>query len=145
MILLDTDHFSVLTDSRHAKHSQLVARLVDAEDAVLIPVICVEEQMRAWLAQIRRVRDPHKLISPYDRLVRLLDTLAEWEIARWNEQAANQFAELRRTGIRIGTQDLRIAALCLAQNALLLSANLGDFEKVSGLRVEDWLYGPGSH
>lgn len=144
MILLDTDHFSVLTDSRDAKHSKLVARLIDVEEPVLIPVISVEEQLRAWLAQVRRIHDPHKLVSPYDRLVRLLDTLAEWEIARWNRQAADQFAQLRRAGVRIGTQDLRIAALCIANSAMLLSANLRDFEKVSDLRVEDWLYRSGS-
>jgi tRNA(fMet)-specific endonuclease VapC len=41
--------------------------------------------------------------------------------------------------VRIGTQDLKIAALAIVHDALLLSANLRDFEQVPGLNAEDWL------
>jgi tRNA(fMet)-specific endonuclease VapC len=34
--------------------------------------------------------------------------------------------------------DLRIAAIALANDALLLSKNLTDFLKVPGLQVADW-------
>ena len=34
---------------------------------------------------------------------------------------------------------LKIAATALVNNALLLSANQRDFERVPGLRVENWL------
>jgi tRNA(fMet)-specific endonuclease VapC len=34
--------------------------------------------------------------------------------------------------------DLKIAATALANQALLLSANRSDFERVPGLRVENW-------
>jgi tRNA(fMet)-specific endonuclease VapC len=141
MILLDTDHFSVLTDARHARHSALVTRLLDVDEPVGIPVVAVEEQLRAWLAQIRRVRTVHQQIAPYDRLIRVLDVLAEWDVARWSEAAANEYVRLQRARIRIGTQDLKIAALALARDALLLSANRRDFERVPGLHIEDWLFG----
>jgi tRNA(fMet)-specific endonuclease VapC len=45
---------------------------------------------------------------------------------------------LRQAGIRIGTMDLKIAAIALTHDAMLLSRNLSDFKKVPGLRVEDW-------
>lgn len=35
--------------------------------------------------------------------------------------------------------DLKIVAIALVQDALLLSSNLRDFRQVPGLRVEDWL------
>jgi predicted nucleic acid-binding protein len=35
--------------------------------------------------------------------------------------------------------DLKIAATALVNHAVLLSANLADFEQVAGLRVENWL------
>lgn len=57
----------------------------------------------------------------------------------WNEPAADHFVRLRKSHLRIGTQDLKIACTALAHDALLLSANLCDFEQVPGLRVEDWL------
>jgi len=140
MILLDTDHFSVLADGRHAQHAQLVEGLQSAGDSVLIPVISVEEQFRAWLAQVNRTRDVKKQTYPYDRLIRLIEMLGEWAIARWSEPAAQEFGRLRQARIRIGTQDLKIASIALANDALLLSANLRDFQQVPELRVEDWLH-----
>jgi tRNA(fMet)-specific endonuclease VapC len=37
--------------------------------------------------------------------------------------------------------DLKIAAIVLANSAVLLSRNLRDFHKVPGLRAEDWTAG----
>jgi tRNA(fMet)-specific endonuclease VapC len=142
MILLDTDHFSVVVDARHARHAPLVDRLQHETDAVALPVVSMEEQMRAWLAQVRRIHDVRKQVFPYDRLIRLVDTLRQWDIARWNESAADIFMRLRSQRIRIGTQDLKIASIALDTGALLLSANLRDFEMVPGLRVADWLAAP---
>jgi tRNA(fMet)-specific endonuclease VapC len=140
MILLDTDHFTVVADGRHALHSTLSNRLKESAQPLALPVISVEEQLRAWLAQVRRLADVRKQVFPYDRLTRLLETLADWEIARWSEPAADEFRQLRKQRVRIGTQDLKIASIALVTQALLLSANLRDFQHVPGLRVEDWLY-----
>ena len=48
------------------------------------------------------------------------------------------FQRLRRTRLRMGTMDLRIAAIVLSREATLLSRNLADFARVPGLQVEDW-------
>ena len=54
-------------------------------------------------------------------------------------QAAEHFERFRKLGVRIATFDLKIASIAIARDALLLSANLRDFRKVPGLRVENWL------
>jgi tRNA(fMet)-specific endonuclease VapC len=118
-----------------------VSRLTETDDLVAIPVVVVEEQLRAWLAQIHRVQNVRKQITPYDRLIRLLDTLGDWDVVRWSESASEEFLRLRKSRVRIGTYDLKIAAIAIVENAFLLSANLRDFEQVPGLRVDDWLYG----
>ena len=64
MILLDTDHFSVLTDSRQAGHAPLAARLKSCGDSLALPVISVEEQMRGWLAEIGAPRTFTSNYSP---------------------------------------------------------------------------------
>lgn len=139
MLLLDTDHFSVLTDARHARHSTLIERLLQSTEVTSIPIISVEEQMRAWIAQIHRIRDVQKQIYPYDRLIHLFEILGQWEIARWSGPAADQFTRLRKARIRIGTLDLKIAAIAIANDATLLTANLRDFEQVPDVRLENWL------
>jgi tRNA(fMet)-specific endonuclease VapC len=42
-------------------------------------------------------------------------------------------------GARFSRMNLKIAAISLTSNALLLTANRLDFEKVPGLRFENWL------
>lgn len=139
MILLDTDHLSVLTDRRATGNALLVERLERADEPLAIPIVAVEEQCKGWLGKIARTRDIHQQISPYERLADLFSFLIEWNIISLSRQAADQFARLRRQKIRIGSQDLKIAAIALAENSLLLSANLRDFQKVPDLRVDDWL------
>ena len=47
-------------------------------------------------------------------------------------------AELERTGRPIGHNDLLIAAHARALGATLVTGNVGEFKRVSGLTVEDW-------
>ena len=47
-------------------------------------------------------------------------------------------AELERAGCPIGHNDLLIAAHARALGATLVTGNVGEFERVSGLTVEDW-------
>jgi tRNA(fMet)-specific endonuclease VapC len=48
-------------------------------------------------------------------------------------------ADLRRRGRPIGANDLLIAAHALALDATLVTDNVREFERVDGLRVENWL------
>jgi tRNA(fMet)-specific endonuclease VapC len=73
-------------------------------------------------------------------LTRLVEVLANWKIARFSPEAASEFSRLQKLRLRIGAQDLKIAAIALAADATLLSANLRHFELAPGLKVQDWLY-----
>jgi tRNA(fMet)-specific endonuclease VapC len=63
-------------------------------------------------------------------------------IQRFDEKAADLFGSLRRKKVRIGTMDLRIASIALANDFTLLTRNLVDFQQVPDLKVEDWTAGP---
>ncbi len=140
MNLMDSDHLSVLLDTRHSQHQHLVRRLRTTNEIVALPIAVIEEHLRGWLAQIHRVPVVRKQIVPYLRLQKFVEFTQDWSIVGWNELAADTFDRLRKQRIRIGTQDLKIACIAIASDATLLSANLRDFERIPELMVEDWLY-----
>lgn len=140
MILLDTDQLTVLYFTEHPRCAALTAKLKACEQEQLaISVVSVEEQTRGWLAVIRRHRDVHRQIVAYARLIELIECLKRWKFAPFDVRAADEFKRLQTQRIRVGSQDLKIASIALVHDALLLSANRRDFERVPGLRIENWL------
>ena len=55
------------------------------------------------------------------------------------EHYATQFILLKEAGTPIGANDLWIACHALSQNATLVTHNLREFERVAGLKLEDWV------
>lgn len=53
--------------------------------------------------------------------------------------AADIRAELERRGAVIGPYDLMIAGHARSRGLIIVTGNLGEFERVPGLRCEDWL------
>jgi tRNA(fMet)-specific endonuclease VapC len=140
MILLDTDHLSVLRFAEHARAVALRDRLRSSTGGpVAVTVISLEEQARGWLAEISRARNAAQQVVAYDELAKMAEFFREWEIVRFDTRAAEEFTRLRRQCRRLGAADLRIAAIALVNDALLLTANARDFSQVPGLRAENWL------
>jgi len=138
LLVLDTDHFSELErDLEPGK--RLSQRLNLSVTDIVLTVITIEEEMRGWLAEINRRRDPHGQISPYAKLQRQVEAFADWIILPWDGESAELFLKLRRQGLRIGSMDLKIACIALAHDATLLTRNATDFAQVPGLRIENWL------
>ena len=54
------------------------------------------------------------------------------------EQAARARAQLERQGTPIGNIDTLIAGIALAHQLTLVTRNTREFERVEGLRVENW-------
>lgn len=52
---------------------------------------------------------------------------------------AEQFTRLRDAGTPVGANDLWIACHALAEEAVLVTHNTSEFQRVVGLRVEDWV------
>ena len=138
MIILDTDVLSIVQRGEGPAYDHLVARLDVADDEVVVCIVSFEEQMRGWLAYIARSKSSNQQIAAYARLHAMLDDFATRPVVGFDRSAAAEFERILRLKLRIGTMDLRIAAIVIAQDALLLSKNLTDFRKVPGLRVEDW-------
>ena len=79
---------------------------------------------------------------PERRLAIVRETLAPYQSLPFDDSAAEQYATLRHelesNGTCIGPHDLLIAAICLTHDCTLATNNIGEFNRVKGLRVEDW-------
>jgi tRNA(fMet)-specific endonuclease VapC len=139
MVILDTDHVSLLEKADSPEGQRLKERMrpLPVEEKTTT-IISFEEQTRGWLAYLARGRSLAQQIEAYRRLKLQLDNYCRMLVLAFDEHAAAEFQRLRNLRIRIGTMDLKIAAVALTQRATLLSRNLSDFRKVPGLAVEDW-------
>ena len=47
-------------------------------------------------------------------------------------------AQLEARGEKIGIKDLQIASIAISQDLILVTHNIREFERIQGLRLEDW-------
>lgn len=139
LYILDTDHLSLFDRN----HPFVVERLLSVEEnpqnRLSTTVVTFEEQIRGRLAQVRKsAPNSESLVFAYKRLAKTFDLFQDLELIDYSIDADARFRQLRKAGIRIGTQDLRIASIALSNNGVLLTRNRQDFEKVLGLVFQDW-------
>ena len=106
-----------------------------------VPIVAVEELLRGRFNMIRQSesgKSKQPLPDAYGRLQELLLESRNFKILPFTAEAEQLVDAWRASRIRIGTQDLRIAAICVAHNAKLVSRNKRDFELVPGLNLEVW-------
>ncbi len=140
MIVLDTDHVTELQREASRPGAKLIRRLAIATDRDLrTTIITIEEQVRGRLAVVHRAGPGQGEVPAYAQFLALFEFYKDWMILPFDQHAAAIYDNLRRQKIRIGAMDLKIAAITLAHDATLLTANRKDFNQVPGLRVEDWL------
>ena len=88
-------------------------------------------------------RDPQRhtaraRVTAYERLRMAVEYFASVTLLNYTVSADTLVADLRRQGVRVGTQDLRIAAVALVHGATLVTRNERDFRQVPGLTFVDW-------
>ena len=80
--------------------------------------------------------------QPERNLANIEGLVARLEVAPFEEHAAEHFGQLRaelyRFGKHIGPYDMMIAGHARAMGLILITNNIKEFERVPGLRVENW-------
>ncbi len=136
--VLDTDHVTFLENSDLA----CLARFASIDYSLLaLTSVTVEERVQGWMNSIRQASAPKqsaRLVWAYKGLRSTVQHLAGFQIVDWTDEASERFREMRPQGIRIGTQDLRIASIALSLDAVVVTRNQRDFSQVPGLTIEDW-------
>ena len=97
--------------------------------------ICATVESELWYG----VEKSQRRAENAARLVELLRWLPSLPFAG---DATRKFAQIRaqlaRAGTPIGPYDLQIAATALAHRMTLVTNNVDEFQRVDGLRIEDW-------
>ena len=95
-------------------------------EVTVYELFCGVEKAQAPLAERRKVGQFLSVIAepPFDRAAAV--------------SAARIRAELEQKGTPIGPYDLLIAGHALVHNLTVVANNLGEFQRVSGLKVEAW-------
>jgi tRNA(fMet)-specific endonuclease VapC len=101
-------------------------------ELVLSPVVLGELELGVEKSQHREKNAA--------RLARIVDSL---QLTPLDAEASRHYgairAELERLGMPIGANDYWIAAQARALGAIVVTDNMGEFKRVSGLVVESWL------
>ncbi|MEO0835731.1 MAG: type II toxin-antitoxin system VapC family toxin [Cyanobacteria bacterium J06642_3] len=120
MYILDTDHLSLIQRNNH-EGKQIRARLASIENVpVAVTIITYEEQLRGRLNVLSKAKTLDKQVVAFDRV------------------AGIEYQRLRKVYPRLGTMDLRIAAISIVKNANLLTRNTSDFGQIKELSVDEW-------
>lgn len=81
--------------------------------------------------------------SQQRNLAALENFIAPLTIVDFSVEAAKKAAKIRSTlqkqGTPIGAYDVQIAAIAVAENMTLLTNNVREFERVKGLKLENWV------
>lgn len=138
MYILDTDHLSLI-QRKGQEGKRILTRLATVEEIeVAVTVITYEEQVRGRLSVLARAKTLDDQVLAYQWLQQLATDYQSIVIVPFNRTAALEHQRLREVHPRLGNMDLKIAAISLTNNAILLTRNLSDFGQIVELRTENW-------
>ncbi|HEX4945778.1 MAG TPA: type II toxin-antitoxin system VapC family toxin [Blastocatellia bacterium] len=122
------------------EYPKVIARIdaLDDEDTFATTIVTFGEDLSGWLPACRRALDGAARAQAYKRLLEGLDFYREMVVIPFDEVAARIFDQLKAQKIRIGSNDLAIAAITLSVNGILVTRNAVDFARVPNLVFEDW-------
>lgn len=75
-------------------------------------------------------------------LSRLNYFFEKFDSIAFDDNAAEMYGKIRSslesTGLIIGPYDLQIASIALAHNLILVTHNTREFDRIDGIKLEDW-------
>jgi tRNA(fMet)-specific endonuclease VapC len=98
----------------------------------------VQEVLDGWLGFIKRQTLPDRIAHGYDELAAKIPFLASFTIVPYRGTTITLFAHLRGLRLNVGPNDLRIAAVALEHNAVVVTRNLRDFGRIPNVIAENW-------
>jgi tRNA(fMet)-specific endonuclease VapC len=134
VLLLDTDAISIIQYGKGPQFELLSKMLDDVGEDVHVTVISLDEQLHGAFKEIASSESKVR-IRGYRRLRDVADDYCNRPMLDYDERADSIFNQLKGLKGRPATKDLRIASIALAHHATLVTGNVGDFDKIPGLKL----------
>ncbi len=133
--LFDTDHVSL-----HERGFPGLRNKLEAAEpgSIATSVVTVEEMLRGRLAVLARRSAGDARVRAYEKFFESVRFFGSIPVVPFDLACEQKFQELRAQGVRVGSQDLKIASTALANDLVLVTRNTRDFMKIPRLSVEDW-------
>jgi tRNA(fMet)-specific endonuclease VapC len=135
--ILDTDHVSLIL-----RGDQQLQAKVDLELEVYTTVITFQENFNGWVTRINQAKPKDDFVELYSRLERTIEYFKKADILGFDPAANQTFRQLLQQNLHLRKvrleRDLRIAAIALTHNAIVITRNQRDFSQVPGLQIVDW-------
>jgi len=133
--VLDTDTLSLLQE----RHAAVLVRVAACDpNDIAVTVVSVKEQLSGWYRRLRRAKKPEELAKVYDRPTATLRSLSRVAILSFSEAAIRRAKTLQAAKLNVRKMDLCIAAIALEHQAIVVTRNVRDFQRVPNLVVADW-------
>jgi tRNA(fMet)-specific endonuclease VapC len=120
LFLLDTDHLTLY----QMGHPRVIQNVVaHAAAAPAITVITVEEQLTGWQRALRQAKDDSRREQIYRRMALTVENMSSWRIFPYASSAMGRHTGFLRQRLNVGSNDLKIAAIALDNNATVATRN----------------------
>ena len=130
MILLDTNICAYFVSRRFPSVTQRFQQS-DPQDLCISSIVAAE--LAYGVANSTRIESNRLALKDFLSLVHVIP---------WDERAiwlyAEQKTKLWRSGTKIGELDLLLGCQALALDAVFVTNNTREFERVEGLKLENW-------
>lgn len=138
MYVLDTDHISLIQRGG-AEGQHILAKLARLrEDEICVTIITYEEQIKGWLKTLSAAKRREDISFGYLGLKQTARDFCTIDILSFDVAAIEQYEKLRATYRRLGQNDLKIAAIAIVHEAIVITRNQKDFGQITELKSEDW-------
>jgi tRNA(fMet)-specific endonuclease VapC len=136
--ILDTDCVSLFLEG----NTQIGERAASKFPDVAITIITVQEVFNGWAGRINDPSQANQLVWLYTKLWRTTEFFKKVTILNFTETAQtyhqNLLSENKLLAKKRLEKDIRIAAIALANDGIMVTRNHRDFSLIPHLRIEDW-------
>jgi tRNA(fMet)-specific endonuclease VapC len=136
--ILDTDHVSLLL----ARHPQVSRRVAEVGADVAITIVTVQELFNGWVVRINAASDLEDVVRLYGKLSQTVALCKRIPVLDFDGVVGDRYRQMIQDTPSLSKKrlqkDMRIAAIALANGAIVVTRNERDFSLVPSLHLENW-------